>query len=325
MCYVFKAWEDELLSNIQPLYGLITIEDMINISRLHPEDLSQLRPMCEDKYKYESVAIFKIPNKNFNTLSSGWFSANHACSSIYVPFHICDKDIYDPYENGEAAELSLNLLNEYGHGTLSNNFSKIEEVFFYETDLAEQMVKTISNHQKISDYLTQIDTGIQKQAYLTEQIWLETSRESNKQKQAITDILGEIWEHNYSVSLMSMKDSINNLQNFSNSRRIIDKICEIALDICKLKIVSLNIIGKNIKNAELEYKIGDNLIKKDEYNLGFVHLENVFNECENLIKGQIIPNQIQIDRENKLDVVLFLLAIILIAIAFILFLRLKSN
>ncbi len=326
MCNVFKAWEDELLSNIQPLYGDITIKDMINFSRLHPEDLNQLRPMCEDKFIYESVSVFKIPNKNFNILSSGWFSANHACSSIYVPFHICDTDIYDPYETGEAAELSLNLLKEYGHGTLSNNFSKIEDVFLYETDFAEQIVKTITSNQKISNFLTQIDTGMQKQAYLTEQIWMKTSSVSNKKnKQFIIDILCGIWNSNYSSSLFLMKDSVNKLRNISNTDYILDKICETALDICKLRIVTVDMLGKNFQNAQLEYETGSNLFKKGEYNLGFDHLEKAFNECEYLIKGQIIPSSNKLVKNNKLENIIYFFIIILLVLAIFLFFRLKST
>ena len=326
MCYVFKAWEDELLNQIRPLYGSINVMEMINFSRLHKEDLDGLRPMCEDYYKYESVAIFKIPNENFEILSSGWFSANHACSSIFVPFHICDTDIYDPYETGDAAELSLNLLREYGHGTLTENFSKVEEVFLYESEISEQMIKTTTSNQKISNFLTQIDMCMQKQAYLTEQIWMETVSISNKKnKQIIFDYLEDIWGKNYSNSLHLMKDAVNNLKNISNSVYILEKICEIALDICKSRIVTLNILEKNYLDVQLEYETGYNLIKKGEYNLGFGHLEKAFIESEYLIEGKIITHSNKLVKNNKLDFLLFILVILLLLIAVFLIIRLKSN
>ena len=325
MCYVFKAWEDELLNQIQPLYGSINIKEMINFSRLHKEDLDGLRPMCEDNFKYESVAIFKIPNENFDTLSNGWFSANHACSSIFVPFHICNTDIYDPYETGDAAELSLSLLKEYGHGILIENFNKIEEVFLYESEISEQMVKTITNNQKISDFITQIDMSMQKQAYLTEQIWMETSSISNKKnKQIIIDYLEDIWGKNYSNSLNLMKDAVNKLKNISNSDYILDKICDIALDICKTRITTLNILGKNYQDLQLEYETGYNLIKKGEYNLGFGYLEKAFIESEYLIEGKIIPSSNKLVKNNKSDYLLFILIILLLLIAVFLIIRLKS-
>ena len=96
--YVFKAWEDKMLQYIESKHGYITLKDMINWSRLHGEDLEGLRPMCQDFFPYESVMIYKIPEENYGLLSSGWFSANHACSSIYVPIHISNNDIYGPYK-----------------------------------------------------------------------------------------------------------------------------------------------------------------------------------------------------------------------------------
>ena len=325
MCYVFKAWEDELLSHIQPLYGFINVKEMINFSRFHPEDLDGLRPMCEDIYEYESVAIFKIPNKNFDILSCGWFSANHACSSIFVPFHICDNDVYDPYETGEAAELSLSLLKKYGHGTLSAIFSNTEDVFLNEIEYAEHIVETIKGTQKTSEFLTQIDTGMQRQAYLTEQIWMDICSESNEEnKKMIIDSLKRIWENNYSTSLSLMKDSVYNLINISNTYYILDKICEIALNICKSKIITVNVMGKNYQNAQLEYENGNDLIKKDEYIFGIEHLEKAFNECEYLIKGQTISSSYELEKNNKLEIVTYILVIILLVIAILLFFRLKS-
>jgi len=93
VCNRFKAWEDEMLENINSKYGSITVKEMMNWSRIKGDDLDGLRPMCEDIYENEAVAIYKIPSENYEILSGGWFSANLACSSIYVPFHICDNEI----------------------------------------------------------------------------------------------------------------------------------------------------------------------------------------------------------------------------------------
>lgn len=326
MSYVFKAWEDELLNHIQPLYGSITIKDMINFSRFHSENLDGLRPMCEDNFEYESVAIFKIPYENFEIMSSGWFSANHACSSIYVPFHICDSDLYDPYETGEAAELSLNLLEKYGHGTLSNYFNKIEDVFLYETDIAEQIAKTIDDNQKISEFLTHVDTSMQKQAYLTQQIWMELSSfTNNENRQIITKTINGIWGNNYSASLFLMKESIKTLKNISNTEYILDKISEIALEVCKLKIITINILEKNCTNVKLQYATAENLIKKGQHALGFDYLEKAFAECENIMNEQITQKSNEFEKNNKLLNVIYFLIIVLVVLAVFLFLRLKSS
>ncbi|MGF3555332.1 MAG: hypothetical protein ACQXXF_08765, partial [Thermoplasmatota archaeon] len=315
MSNVFKAWEDELLSLIQPLYGSITVKDMINFSRFHEKDLNGLRPMCEDHFMYEAAAIFKIPNKNFETMSCGWFSANHACSSIYVPFHISNNDIYEPYKKGEAAELSINLLKKYGHGTLSNYFSKTEDVFLYEVDNAEQIAKTMDSSQKISDYLTKFDSSIQKQAYLTQQIWMETSSITNKEnKQMITEVIEKIWESNYSVSFFLMKDSINRLKNISNTDYILNKVCEIAFEICKQKIITVDLLNKNCSNIKQLYQTAENLIKKGEYCLGFDYLEKAFNECEYLMKEQLTLNPTVIEKNSKSEIVISYLFIAILGI-----------
>ena len=120
----YKAWEDKIMDYVNAKYGSITYIDMINWSRLHEDDLDGLRPMCEDRFEFEGVTVYKIPKENYETLSSGWVSINHACSSIYVPFHICDNDIYEPYKTSQAAQLSLDLLNYYGHEFLTPSFSR---------------------------------------------------------------------------------------------------------------------------------------------------------------------------------------------------------
>jgi hypothetical protein len=167
---------------------------------------------------------------------------------------------------------------------------------------------------------------MQKQAYLTQQIWMETSTISNTEdKQTILDLIGGIWKSNYSISIITMKDSINNLENISNTGYILDKICEIALEICKSRIITVNITGKDCKNLQFEYKTGENLIKKDEHNLGFEHLKKVFTDYEYLIKGQIIQSQNELEKNSNLENILYFLVMILILLVIFLFLKLKSS
>ena len=132
----FNAWEDKMLEYINSKYGEITVQDMIEWSRLKTSDLDGLRGMCEGNYKDEAVAIYKIPNNDYDVLSMGWFSPSFSCSSIYVPFHICDNEIFDPYENGKAAQLGQDLFEIYGYDKLSF-FYKIEDVFLFENNVVE--------------------------------------------------------------------------------------------------------------------------------------------------------------------------------------------
>ena len=232
------AWEQTLLDIIQPSYGHITVEDMMNWSRLHPEDLDGMRPMCEDLFPYESAMIYKIPGENYQVLSSGWFAANHPCASIYVPVHIADTHIYEPYTNGDAAQLSLDLLTRYGHGTLNTAFHQVETVFLSEiTEVEPQAIEMIQNNSDPSDLLTVVDTGMQKQAWLTEQLWQHLGEINDTEQQLnIRAIIETIWEKNYSVSLEHMDNAIVSLCSFSESDEIINQIIDIMFSITETRL-----------------------------------------------------------------------------------------
>jgi len=325
VCYNFKAWEEKMLDYIQPKYGSITVEDMISWSRLEREDLDGLRPMCEDTFKYEAVAIYKIPKENYDKLSSGWFSLNHACSSVYVPFHICNNDIYDPYETGEAAQLSLDLFNLYEHDALANSFSKVEDVFFYEIDSMEEIsTYMLTSNNDVSDLLTIIDMSMQKQAFLTEEIWMDASTISNqKKKQEIITIIDGLWEKNYTFSLDKMRNAILDLKDVTASTTIREKIVGIALDICKSRIDAASVIGKQIQTVEEEYEAGSRLIKQGKYESGFDSIQKAFTESDMLIKGQTLQDLRSIETEKNEETDLFLYFLIVILVIAIIALLLK--
>lgn len=329
VCNNFKAWEEKMLGYIQPRYGEINVKDMFNWSRLEKQDLDDLRPMCEGFYEYEAVAVYRIPKQNYETLSNGWFSPNHACSSIYVPFHICDNNIYDPYETGEAAQLSLDLFNIYDHKNLANNFSKVEDVFFYEIDSMEEMsTQLLKNKVDISDFMTAIDTGMQKQAFLTEQIWLEASKISDeKDKQEIINIIDNFWEKNYSFSLNKMKTAFFDLEKISGSNKFQDKIIEIALNICKSRIDAAAEIGKQSATALNEYEKGSKLIKQGQYESGFQSLQKSFTTSNLLIKGETPEKFIctESSKNEGVDLFLYFLIALLVLVIISLVVRVNSD
>ena len=323
--YVFKAWEDKMLQYIESKHGYITLKDMINWSRLHGEDLEGLRPMCQDFFPYESVMIYKIPEENYGLLSGGWFSANHACSSIYVPIHISNNDIYEPYKTEQAAEVSLELLDLYGHGTLTPVFSRVEDVFLSETEGHEEMAnKLIENNSDISEFLTIVDTSIQEQAWLTEQIWLEVGKSSNN-KQEIIEIMGSIWRENYSVSLDLMTGAIDSLRNISESRTI-SKITDIALNVCESRLNAAQAIGKNISTPREDCKNGKKLIEQGDYSSGFQLIKNAFRASDMLLKGQLFSeNTFQEENEGKKipSEIGFIIIVFIAAIVFIVYIKKK--
>lgn len=279
LCTVVHAWEQELQSHIQPLKGTITISDLIRWSRLHSTDLNGLRAMCEEAVEYEAAMIFKIPKEHYDLLSSGWFAANHACSSIYVPIHICDNDIYTAYQTGEAAALSLELLHHYGHGTLTSLCRNVEDVFFLENEANELLAsQMLHNDSDITLFLTNADCYMQEQAFLTEQLWLNTSN-------APQTIIENIWMDNYTVSFERMQKAMSLLKNITGSEITMQILGKIALSICKSRINTVSILVKNYTDIQQEYTVADRYMKSGEFTKGFFLLQHTFDSCNELIKN----------------------------------------
>ena len=322
VCNIYKAWEDELMSHIRPRYGSITVCDMINWSRLSSEDLNGLRGLSQSNVEFESVAVYKIPKQNYKELSIGWFSPNNACSSIYVPFHVCNTDIFDPYKSGDAAQISLELLQVYDD--LSNKFNKTEAVFFYEIDSMEQFSSDLlKNDRDVSEFLTIFDTGMQRQAYYTEELWMEASKHPSKQE--IIDALTGLWENNYLFSLDRMQKVITSLKDVSGSTSIIEKIEDIALDICKSRIDAATAIEKQSPNAEKYYEDGSELIRQGNYESGFEQIEKAFTECTMLLEGQSIEKSDAVSKENDETNLLIIITVIIFVIIVLIALFFKKK
>ena len=328
MCNKYKAWEDIMMGYIQSRYGSIDVSDIIYWSRLHGEDVDGLISMCGNA-PYESAAIYKIPKDNYGIMGSGWFAANRPCSSIYVPFHISNTDIYDPYETGEASAVSLELLEAYGHDVLNDYFGRAETVFLYENEASEDIATgVIEDNMDVSNFLTIVDTNMQKQALLTEELWLEASKISdNKLKQNIIDYIEDIWYENYTLSMNRMKIILPNIKKISGSDFFVDRIEDIALNICKLKIDASNSIGKQSPTAEVEYLFGRELIKQGEYEFGFAFIEKAFKESDMLMKGEPLPELDLTKTVKNIEIflLLYVLIILLIVVFLVLLLKKKRN
>ena len=324
VCYVFKAWEEKMLECMQPRYGNIGVKDMMNWSRLTGEDLEGLRPMCEEVYPYESAMIYKIPEENYDVLSGGWFSANHACSSIYVPVHICNTDIYEPYKTGEAAELSLELLESYGNQYLLSSLSVVEDVFLYETEEMEEIAEDlIQKNLDVSYFLTVVDMGMQKQAMLTQQIWSETQGSEE------VSLIKNMWQNNYSYSLEMMENTVYALNNSSESSAVVDKIIEIVLSICESRMDAAGSIGKNTSMIEEKFKTGKNFLQRGLYRSGFDHLQTSFTYSNMLLNGKETPintGDIETSQNEEIwtDFNIFLIVILCITV-FVILVKKKFN
>jgi len=324
VCYVFKAWEEKMLEYMQPRHGNIRVKDMMNWSRLTGEDLEGLRPMCEEVYPYESAMIYKIPEENYDVLSGGWFSANHACSSIYVPVHICNTDIYEPYKTGEAAELSLELLESYGNQHLLSSLSVVENVFLYETEEMEEIAEDlIQKNLDVSYFLTVVDMGMQKQAMLTQQIWSETQGVEE------VSLIKNMWQNNYSNTLEMMENTVYALNNSSESSAVVDKIIEIVLSICESRMYAAESIGKNTSMVEEKFKTGKNFLQRGLYRSGFDHLQTAFTYSNMLLNGKetlVNTGDIETSQNEEIwtDFNIFLMVILCITV-FVILVKKKFN
>lgn len=247
ICTAEYAWEQELGAQIQPKIGNISVQDMFRWSRLHSSDLHGLRPMCEDPNTYEAAMVFKIPEEHADLLSNAWFAANHACSSIYIPVHICDDDFYDAYETGEAAALSLALLQEYGHGNLTSLCQSVEEVFLFENEINEALAHLMMHSNiNITPFLTGLDQGMQEQAYLTEQLWLTAPNVSQ-------EIIRNIWMKNYTRTQRNIQKAAELLRYIPESDTtisILEDISKNISDFSKIKqsMMSLLVIQSSAVN-----------------------------------------------------------------------------
>jgi len=323
----YKAWEEELLGQINnKIDGKISVEDMMYFSRFDRDDLNGLRPMCEDFFKYEAVAIYRIPSRYYDILSLGWFSPNHACSSIYVPFHICNNDIYTPYKTGDAARISLELFNIYDPNVLASNFSRVERIFSNEiNELEEISIEYIVNDTDVSEFFTIIDSSMQKQAYLTEEIWIEIDKSSNRGK--LAGVIQNIWEEDYITTLENIEIALENTDKISYPKIVRQRIIDISFDICESRINAAGALGKNIDYLFDKYSDACNQVMVGNYDSGFRNLRQSFIGANNLIKGQ--EEGIQVFSENEEfdtdNAFLYFLLVILAIVFLLVFSRFKIN
>lgn len=269
------AWEQELLERILPRKGNITIADMIEWSRLQEGDVNDVRPMCEAIYPHEGVAIYQIPTQRYQTLSKGWFSANRAVSSIFVPFHICNTEIYRPYETGEAAQLSLSLYENNTDAFLPI-IRSVEQVFLKENDFFDQWAHQTAKDDLIQALvLTIIDTTMQKQAYIMQQLLLNISKKPEEQQQLFMNITKELWMNNYTTSLAQMTSTLEML-SFTEHLNFFEKaLITLMQSTCVSFINATESIGVTIDDLLFMYAQGNQLLDQQKYDEALVLFQQI--------------------------------------------------
>lgn len=294
-----KAWHDKMMETINQQYGDITVETMMKWSRLKSEDLDGLRGMCQPNIKYEGVAIYKIPKQYYATLSGGWFSPNHATASIYVPFHICNTNIFHPYKTGKAAELSLKLSKHYD-SRLVPIIEKTEKVFLAENALTE---KWAFNHMltrsNVGKVVSTSDIFIQKQAWLMQQLFDKIKSFPSEKQQQYLDIVSSMWNINYLQTLPQMKETIRSLDITPQSKDIKNIVESLAFSICEGQIEKNRAAGINIEWAEKKFQIGKQLIEQKKYDQGFNFLTSSLDLCDQSFYGTLKnTNAPEVDRDQ---------------------------
>lgn len=259
------AWEQSMLDLIHSKKGNITIHDMMGWSRLQAEDVDDIRPMCEATYPFEGVAIYQIPQQNYKLLSKGWFSANHACSSIYVPFHNSNTAIFNKYKTGDAAKVSLALYQNFSDSLLPFIHS-IEEVFITENaDLDKWAQNSSYPYYLKAVVLTVLDTFMQEQAWIMSNYWLDLSYIDKKFQQNPIDSCDEMWSSNYSSTLSSLVSICNKTKSSEHdnlthniSKKLINSICT-----CYITITEK--IGGSVEHLNTLYTQGMHLLNESKY------------------------------------------------------------
>ena len=301
VCYKYKVWEKEILDRLKERYGKIDVKDLMNLSRLHVDDIKGIRGMCERFNK--ATAICKIPYRHYEYLSCMWFAPDQ-CSSIYIPVHICCKEILDPYENGDAAELARKILNLFGHGGFSSYASKVEDIFISEVEKAEKIARSlIEKGEDPSDFLTNIDLELQRQAYLTE-LFVVSLREKEK-------VIPIIWGKDYRSSISKFLTLSDDLD-----KKDLELLGEIAKSIARLRFEELKVTG-NLSEDRFEFfESGVKEMEEGNFKQGF-------SKIYAFLSGEY-EKEPKHDRE-KIDYAILIVVSLFLLVIFAVVLVLKEN
>ncbi|HDN95826.1 MAG TPA: hypothetical protein ENG71_02015 [Thermoplasmatales archaeon] len=259
--YEYYAWENKVLDMLRQKYGKITVMDLMNLSRLHSYDLEGLRGFCEGERK--ATMIFKIPIDN--DLYMAWFAPDQ-CVSIYVPIHICDSDIYEPYKDGEVAEIAVALLTKFGHGGV--NFRNVEKVLIKENEKMEELA---IKKGKAPQILTVVDMEMQKQAYLMQKLYLNANENER-------EILKDIWNESYYKTICNIERKIRSFDEYGK-----ELLAQIALSICKARVEVENIVnGSKLMN---DYAYAEKLVNSGKYKDAMEQIRIIFEKTDEKLFG----------------------------------------
>ncbi len=216
--------------------------------------------------------------------------------------HICVKDIYEPYKSGAAWEITLDLLENYGHDALPFHLNRIENVIINENDKIENIsYKLLQNGKNttVIDIITFSDIMLQCHAFKMEQIMLNLSQLIGNGNGPISESTGDIdldsvintidtmWSTDYITSLQNMKHAVIELDALDGIK------CEI-LDIMRTaawyKICEAeSIVGQkdpDLKEAKRIYQEGVDEIDNEHFTNAAEKFLKAFEVADCLVTGE---------------------------------------
>jgi hypothetical protein len=110
----------------------------------------------------------------------------------------------------------------------------VETVFLFENEVNEGLAHLMIHADlNITPFLTELDKGMQEQAFLTEQLWLSAPNISR-------GIIKNIWRENYTMTLQNIQRAVSLLRcvpGSDNTVSILEKIAQSILDRAETKQV----------------------------------------------------------------------------------------
>ena len=180
----------------------------------------------------------------------------------------------------------------YGHDALSPYFTKIEEVFYHEIQDVEQIALNSLTKDTVSDMLTTVDGGMQRQAWYTSNIWKDIyDLGSDQDRDDLIILISSLWDTNYRISLMKMNSVVQKLQDEPRYNSLIPPIITIACDICSTHIDAAAVLGGNVSQVQNEFEHGRTLLDQGTYDEGFAELQKVYLHSELILHGQPFESQ----------------------------------
>lgn len=262
VCYEYNAWEQKITDRLRRKYGRITVTDMMNLSRLHSEDLEGLRGMCENEKK--AAMIFKIPCHE--GISMGWFAPDQ-CASIFVPVHICDTEIYEAYVTGEAADIAIGLLAKFGHGNL--NVSSMERVLVRENERMETIA--LEHPSQTAALLTLVDVEMQHQAILMQRLYLNVEGDELEE-------LNRIWGTDYYETVCNIEHNLSRFGDYGQ-----EQLAAMALSMGRARAGVKSMV--NGSGAMKDYNRAETLISQGRYREGVTVIKHIFEETDKSLFG----------------------------------------